>query len=90
MKPRRNSAPMTAEDADIWFNLYPGKRESECVRRIRAELESDRRDADLIFYAQFRPHWPTAPYTDPDGCLNAHMVRGVLTALTHFRKFNPL
>lgn len=50
MKPRRNSAILTDEDTDIWYDLrcYRGRRESECAPLIRKRLEGDRRDADRM------------------------------------------
>lgn len=54
MKPRRNSATLTDEDTDIWFDLrgFRGKREFECAPLIRKRLEGDRRDAELMYLAQ--------------------------------------
>ena len=70
MKSRHNSAPLTDEDGDIWFSLAGFGRESESAAWIRGMLRSDRRDADIMNWAQTirRPgadrYRMTAPLSD--------------------------
>jgi hypothetical protein len=49
MKPRLESAPRTAEDRYIWLRLLHGKWPP---LPFRGYMDADRRDADLMFYAQ--------------------------------------
>jgi len=56
MKPRLNPAPLTTEDGDIWARVV--NRSRRCFSSHdaglyhRVTLGADRRDADLMLYAQ--------------------------------------
>lgn len=79
MKSRRNSvAPLTDEDYDIWFSLAGFGRESENVAWIRGMLWGDRRDANIMNWAQ------TIRRSRADGCrMTAALSDRVSTADTN-------
>ena len=60
VKPRRDSAPLTDEDCEIWLRVAAG---GDPVYRMKCNfqifLDADRRDADLMLAAmrQRAGHW---------------------------------
>jgi hypothetical protein len=54
MKPRLSAAPLTPEDWEIWTGNWLGGRD---VQRMYRYMSADRRDANMMYGAQFLRHY---------------------------------
>lgn len=52
MKPRLKSAPLTFDDVAIWVDLGSQWKQATPIWMPQGYLNSDRRDADLMLFAQ--------------------------------------